>query len=73
MMTKFILLHKILAQEFCYFKSLFLYHLVDRWRVLLRGENDDYINAVNINVRLINFIIGHLKFYDAFFPAGLQT
>ena len=31
----------------------FFRFLADRWRVILKGEQRDYINAVNINVRIL--------------------
>ena len=30
--------------------------IVDKWRVILKGENPDYINATNINVSFYHML-----------------
>ena len=44
---------------------MFLKYLADRWRVVLKGEYPDYINAVFVNVSIITstpeFVLLELK------------
>ena len=44
---------------------MFLKYLADRWRVVLKGEYPDYINAVFVNVSIITstpeFVLLDLK------------
>ena len=40
--------------------NTWMIHAVDRWRVVLKGENPDYINATNVHVsNLVYYIIYH--------------